>query len=71
MFGIIPTREGEGQGHPEQAEERHEAWISLHKCAEFLPQAESSVSLSAWEYIYILPSTCVTPPNGKWGLSGS
>ena len=46
MFGSIPTREGEGQEHPEQAGEWHEAWISLHKCAEFLPQAESSVSLS-------------------------
>ena len=26
-----PTREGDGQEHPEQAGERHEAWIPLHK----------------------------------------
>ena len=31
LFGSIPTREGEGQEHPEQAGERHEAWIPLHK----------------------------------------
>ena len=31
VFGSIPTREGEGQEHPEQAGERHEAWIPLHK----------------------------------------
>ena len=35
MFGSIPTREGEGQKHPEQAGKPHEVWISLHKCAQF------------------------------------
>ena len=33
-FDSIPTREGEGQEHPEQTGEWHEAWIPLHKCAE-------------------------------------
>ena len=32
MLGSIPTREGEGQEHPEQTGERHEAWIPQHKC---------------------------------------
>ena len=35
MFGSIPTREGEGQEHPEQTGERHEAWVPLHECAQF------------------------------------
>ena len=35
MFGSIPTREGGGQEHPEQIGEQHEAWIPLHKCAQF------------------------------------
>ncbi|KAI4529073.1 hypothetical protein MG293_020870 [Ovis ammon polii] len=48
MFGSIPTTEGEGQEHPEQAGERHEAWISLHKCAEYLPQAEE---FSVFEFL--------------------
>ena len=42
-FGSIPTREGEGQEHPQQAGERHEAWIPLHKCAQFCLSWEFSV----------------------------
>ena len=35
-----------------------------------LPQAESSVSLSAWEHICIVPGFLVTlPQDRKWGLS--
>ena len=35
-----------------------------------LPQAEISVSLSAWEHIYIVPGFLVTlPQDRKWGLS--
>ena len=69
MIGSIPTREGEGQKHPEQTGEWHEAWISLKKkCAEFCLRLSVQCLLSAWQHIYILPGTYVTPPDRKWGL---
>ena len=53
MCGSIPTREGEGQEHPEETGERHEAWIPLHNCAQFCLKLR--VSLCSWQHIYILP----------------
>ena len=41
MFASIPTREGEGQEHPEQTGEQHEAWNPLHECVS---------SASSWEF---------------------
>ena len=70
-FGSIPTREGEGQEHPEQAGEWHEDGFSTWMCL-ILPQAKNSASLSAWQHIYMAPGSCVTPPpDRKWGLSCS
>ena len=53
MLGSIPTRKDEGQEHPEQAGERHEAWIPLLKCAQFCLKLR--VPLCSWQHMYIEP----------------